>query len=52
MGVGENASLLCQPIHMRRQRLRVASEETRPVIEIVDANHQDVRPARILRLRF
>ena len=39
MGVGENASLLGEFVHMRRERLRVAIEETGPVVEIVNADH-------------
>jgi hypothetical protein len=42
MGVGKNSAPFCQRIHMRRDRVRVASEESNPVVEIVDANHQDV----------
>jgi len=42
MGVGEITAPFCQSIHVRRDRVRVASEESNPVVEIVNANHQDV----------
>ena len=52
MGVGENAALFRQFIHMGREGLRVAAEESGPIIEIVDADHQNVWPIRILGLRL
>ena len=42
MGVGEFSATFCQRIHMRSDRIRVASEESNPVVEIVYADHQHV----------
>ena len=42
MGVGENTTLFCQRIHVRRDDFGMAAEEAGPVIEIVDTDHQDV----------
>jgi hypothetical protein len=42
MSVGEISTPLCQGIHVRSDRLGMAPEKTGPVIEIVDADQQDV----------
>jgi hypothetical protein len=42
MGVGEISTPLCQRIHVRSDRFRMTSEEASPVVEIVDADQQDV----------
>ena len=47
MGVGKIPAALCQRIHVRSDRLRMASEEAGPVVEIVDADHHDIRPRRL-----
>ena len=52
MGVGEVSAPSCQRIHVRSDRFRVASEEADPVVEIVDADHQDVGFVRLLAMDF
>ena len=47
MGVGEISAPLCQRIHVRCHRFRVASEEAGPVIQVVDADHQDIGPGHL-----
>ena len=51
VGIGEHTSLLGELVHVRRERLRVAIQETGPVVEIVNADHQDIGPIRVLSLR-
>ena len=45
MGVSENAAFPRQCIHVRRDRLRMASEESDPVVQIVDTDHEDIGSA-------
>jgi hypothetical protein len=47
MGVGEIPASPCQCIHVRRSRFRMASKESDPVVEIVDADHQNVGFVRL-----
>ena len=47
MGVGKGTPLSRESVHMRSVRLRVASQETGPIVEIIDANHQHVGRWRI-----
>jgi hypothetical protein len=42
MGVGEISTPLCQRIHVRSDRFWMTPEKAGPVIEIVDADQQDV----------
>jgi len=48
MGIGEVSATPGQRIHVGRDRFWVASEETRPVVEIIYTDHQDVWVARLL----
>jgi O6-methylguanine-DNA--protein-cysteine methyltransferase len=42
MGIGEIATPFRKRIHVRSARLGMTSKESSPVIEIIDANHQDI----------
>ena len=40
---GRDLWALRQLIHVRCFHIRMPTEETRPVVQVIDANHQDVR---------
>ena len=42
MGVGEVPPPLGQGIHVRSDRLGVATHEAHPVVEVIDGNEQDI----------
>ena len=43
MSVGEISAPLRQPVHVRGQHVGVAPEKSRPVVQIVDTDHQNIR---------
>ena len=48
MGVGEIPAASGERVHMGGNSLRM-SEEPGPVVQVVDADHEDVRPGRLPR---
>ena len=45
MGLLEKDALLCERINVRRLRLGMPTKAANPVVQIVDGDEQDVRPA-------
>ena len=48
MGIGEISPPFRQRIHMRSQRPGMPSQKSRPIVEVIDANHEDIGSRCIL----